>query len=788
MRSLPPWFAKACLGVVFASGCTAGNGVQSQAGSGGDAGGAPAGEQDGGGTTGGTAGGSRGGSEASGGMTGGGQPGGAAGRNAPGGGGLTGAGAAGEGGKAGAGPGGAAGAATGSGQTGGAAGGGGSDYYVGGPKASDANPGTSALPFATIQRCATVAIAGDTCHINAGVYRETVTPAASGTASAGITFAATPGAQVTVDGTDPVTGWAVDSGSIYRASVQLSGTAAKPYSATEYPPNAELWANQVFIGATMVPEASYPAPTVDPFAQAFVSGFSSTASNRNSCSIPPCTAVETGTLSSASFPALGDLTGAVAYFAGGWVALSATVTSGTLTASNHTLNITFPESDAKVFPGGGNDNKVRLLGKKAFLTAANEWFYDPAAAVLYLWTPTTGVPANVFAKKRNYAFDLRGRSYVKVTGISLFATTVITDDSSDHITLDGLHGQYLSQWQTAQYDSSLAFAGIYDANHRFDSGVVLHGTNHLLTNSVLHLSSGNGVNIMGSGTTVSNNTIYDVSYGGTYTAAITIEVGSHDLTISNNTLYSTGRDVINMDTNAYPNAGYQNVRIAYNDIHDYARIDFDLGGIYVCCDTALTGSRIDHNWIHDPANTGNGIHFDNGTFDVSVDHNVIWNLKGTGDVNHGGNGVNFGGHTNARPTGSNIAYLTGAFYNNTIVSGLNDTIFNYFASAAEVANTTVRNNILDGYTPSGQSYGYIAGGVPVQDHNLLTLFSDNGSGPDPGYSDLANGDLSLQANSPAINVGVIVPGITSNVTDGKPDLGAYEAGQARWIAGSTTTP
>jgi hypothetical protein len=104
---------------------------------------------------------------------------------------------------------------------------------------------------------------------------------------------------------------------------------------------------------------------------------------------PPCDTTVTGTLTDESFPAFGDMTGAVAYFAGGWVAVPATVSGGTLSAANHTLDISFPESDAKVFPGGGNDHLFRLIGKRAFLTAADEWFYDAASTTLYLWPPTT---------------------------------------------------------------------------------------------------------------------------------------------------------------------------------------------------------------------------------------------------------------------------------------------------------------------------------------------------------------------------------------------------------------
>ncbi|HLL67678.1 MAG TPA: RICIN domain-containing protein [Micromonosporaceae bacterium] len=654
---------------------------------------------------------------------------------------------------------------------------------------NDANAGTSrGAAFRTIQHCATVAVAGDVCEIAAGTYRETVTPPRSGSAGAPITFRSAPGARVTIDGTDAVTGWVQDSGNVYRAPVTLAGTAARPYSATKYPSNTDLWANQVFIGSSMVPEAAFPAPSSDPWNQAFItSGWTSTRNATGDCEAPPCNETITGTLTYNSFPNFGDLTGAVAYFAGGWVALSATVTGGNVSASNKRINISFPKSDDHVYPGGGNIKQFRLVGKKAFLTANNQWYYDPAARQLFVRAPNGGVPSNVVAKKRNYAFDLRGRSNINVTDIGMFAATITTDGSSSNNVLDGINGQYLSHWQTAQYDSTLPYAGIYDANHRFDSGVLLHGSNNTIRNSTLTLSAGNGVNLQGSGHLVQNNWIHNVSYGGTYTAGVTLEVGTNNSRILNNTINDTGRDAINMNTNAYPNPGYRNNRIAYNNIHRYAKIAYDLGGIYACCDTSLAGTRIDHNTIHDPVHTGNGMHFDNGTVDVSVDHNVIWGLKSTGNINHGGNGVNFGGHSNRPPAGSNLPYLRGSFTNNTIVSGQGYTIFNYFANAGHVANLTVRNNILDGARPAGQDFGYIAGGNPNDSNNLVTSRSLNNSGTDPLYTNPSGGDYTVRAGSPAINRGVAVSGITDGYAGSAPDIGAYESGTTRWRAGHDFT-
>ena len=76
------------------------------------------------------------------------------------------------------------------------------------PNGNDANPGTQAKPFATIQAGVNKLQPGDTVLIHGGVYRETVTFPRSGTEATPITVKAHPGEKVVVTGCDPVTDWA----------------------------------------------------------------------------------------------------------------------------------------------------------------------------------------------------------------------------------------------------------------------------------------------------------------------------------------------------------------------------------------------------------------------------------------------------------------------------------------------------------------------------------------------------------------------------------------------------
>ena len=68
----------------------------------------------------------------------------------------------------------------------------GATYYVA-PNGSDANPGTEAQPWCTIQKAAATLIAGDTAYVKAGTYNEKVVPQNSGSPGNYITYTAYPG-------------------------------------------------------------------------------------------------------------------------------------------------------------------------------------------------------------------------------------------------------------------------------------------------------------------------------------------------------------------------------------------------------------------------------------------------------------------------------------------------------------------------------------------------------------------------------------------------------------------
>ncbi|MEU3980528.1 discoidin domain-containing protein [Streptomyces sp. NPDC026672] len=88
---------------------------------------------------------------------------------------------------------------------------------------NDANSGTQAAPYLTINRAAQVAQPGDTVLVHAGLYRETVKPARGGTDEAHrITYTNAGDGEVTVKGSEEVNSWARGSGNVWSVTLPNS--------------------------------------------------------------------------------------------------------------------------------------------------------------------------------------------------------------------------------------------------------------------------------------------------------------------------------------------------------------------------------------------------------------------------------------------------------------------------------------------------------------------------------------------------------------------------------------
>jgi len=94
-------------------------------------------------------------------------------------------------------------------------------YYYVSKDGSNQNPGTSELPFLTINKAARVAQPGDIITVRGGTYREWVNPKRGGTAGQRITYQAAEGEKVTITGAEVVTDWKKD-GALWKLELDNS--------------------------------------------------------------------------------------------------------------------------------------------------------------------------------------------------------------------------------------------------------------------------------------------------------------------------------------------------------------------------------------------------------------------------------------------------------------------------------------------------------------------------------------------------------------------------------------
>lgn len=613
-------------------------------------------------------------------------------------------------------------------------------YYVA-PNGADSGSGTKTAPFQHIQKCADVARAGDTCVVASGTYRETVTPKHSGTPREPITFAAAPGADVVVNGTDLVTGWvqttAADVASLSAADPFISSSPFASAVAdghiyqTEITLDPSLPGNQVFFDGGLGVQAQWPYPGTNPLN-------------------PHTATAQSGTYTSL---VSSDLTQPAGYWNGArltarnwFITETAPVTSsapGSLEASSLTSCVSLQPNQQTSFS---------LSGKLEELNHSGSWFYAADAHKLYVWTPTSS-PADqsvVEAKQRNLGFDLSGRSYITIKGIGLKATSIATSATSTHNTIDGTVATFLSSYDDTTKDPNMVAdpdqCGFLTAGET-TSGIVLDGSYNTIKNSSLNWSAGNGVVLRGSKNAAVNNVISNVDYLGTYAAGINL-VGS-DATIRHNTVFAVGRSALNIDDKVASRtvAGSD---IGYNDFSDYSNLVNDNGAIYICCFVDMKGTTIHHNYLHDPNPFGEGlapgVYVDNSSFDVTLYDNVAWGHTSYGVALFNGDGSK----------GNRV-------YNNT--SGTDTNAVSLFGSS--YTDMIVQNNIGN-----------------VDSRPGVTASSNLPFSTDPQFTSPSTHDFTVQSSSPARNAGTTVPLATDGSRDRKPTIGAYQYGAPVWVAGA----
>jgi hypothetical protein len=585
-----------------------------------------------------------------------------------------------------------------------------STYYVS-TSGSNADLGTLSQPFKSIQHAAALAQPGDTVLVCGGVYRETIKPARSGTAAAPITFKPYNGEPVTVSGADAVAGWLNYGKSIYKARQSW---------------DLGFGNNQVFVDGQMMIEARWPNTTLDVTRPRKASADNITVAS--AAGVDPGTA----TLTDQELTQLkGAWNGATIHImpGHGWVGETGTVTSSDVGKLTYRYK---PLDQKNQVPRAGD--AYYLTGKFSALDAPGEWFYESSSQTLYLRPPGSDSPGlhTVEVKRRQYAFDLRGRSYVDVKDFNLAASTIISSSSSSHLRLSGLDARYVSHF-TLQPDPW----GQQQKAH--NSGIALLGTDSVIKDSRITYSAGNGVFLGGSRNRVENCVISDVDYNAGDEAGVYTLGPGH--VVYRNTISNTARSGV---VHRYsPGA-----KILNNVIHDVMLQTTDGGGTYTWGSDG-EGTEIAYNQIYAVHSGGfgaAGIYLDNFSTNHYVHHNVVWDSDFALKMNP--------------PNTANFVY------NNTLAG----TKYSVASSGTrEMSGSVFRNNLFTNRLQIGPG--------ATQDHNLS-------AGANFRFRDAAHGDFRLLQGSAAIDAGAVIRPYTNGRLGAAPDAGAYESGRAVWTAGA----
>ena len=458
-----------------------------------------------------------------------------------------------------------------------------SSYYVATNGNNSAN-GSLATPFKTIQQAASVMVAGDTCYIRAGTYRETVTPVNSGTSLNPITFTNYNGEPVLVSGLDVITNlWTLDSGSIYKTTKALTMGSM----------------NQVFVNGSMVEFARWPDNTGS------ITYFTTASPTSNGTQSPDGT---TNYLTNTSFPFTNsaDLNGATLWISPGlqWQNYLEQVLA--YSPGTKTIAYTAPVPGSSSWTAQ-TTSLFYLFGCKAFLTTTNEWWYDSTNQVLYLWAPGNANPntLTVECKGREFGFSLGSRNYITVGGINLKGCR-IDATFSNGIKLRRLNCQYIA------HNTASKMEGIY-----------LRGSANEVTDCEMAYSSASLLNLeLSSNGKLINNYVHD---GGYLTTSRMFKAMGSGHIVSHNTICDCPGNMVRLDM--------QGGVFQYNQVYNGCWALRDCGLMY---NNFNDGQNvvIQYNVFHDnlsqSTNMSHAIYFDAGTSDYIIVRNIFYNNQMNG--------------------------------------------------------------------------------------------------------------------------------------------------------------
>lgn len=508
------------------------------------------------------------------------------------------------------------------------------------PGGKDSYPGTKKKPLATIQTAVNLLLPGDSLLILDGVYRETVTFPRSGTREKPITILATRGARVLVSGCDPLeTGWTRYKNNIWKVPM---------------PWTLGLGRNQVFCDGRIMIEARYPNKP-DPGLEMYVADLSPLWPTFGEFSISDPVNKPGRVVSKLLDGDPPDHWKGAIYYGihfEGWSSQSGVIESsesGAINVGERTGQWWFASKEN--YWQKHEEGRGMIVDHMNALDQPGEWHY--LDGFLYFIPPSGTTPKKVDVKRRQIAFDLSGREYIRIAGINVQGASARLDNSA-YCVFDRCNFDYISHF-TRFFNMDEVERG-QNTIKTGETGIFCSGHDNSFLNCSIRHSAGAGIFIRGYHHTIHNCLIDEVCYTSHYFKAITdarsdypeysyFRVGGHVITY--NTLSNSGRHFFGMfgegNTKSSRDRGpIDNMAtlFAHNHLYNGMLETRDAGFVtgYYCSGGTLNGlrTRIDYNVMHDNYDlfgmrlTALGmVYLDAGTSDVEVNNNLFWASPGS---------------------------------------------------------------------------------------------------------------------------------------------------------------
>ena len=370
------------------------------------------------------------------------------------------------------------------------------------------------------------------------------------------------------------------------------------------------------------------------------------------------------------------------------------------------------------------DNGYYIYDTIEALDQPGEWFKNLGSNTIYYYAENGQDPNDleIEFKQRAFGFDLRSRQHIHVQGFEFRGVSLELNSSSDKNLVIGNR-----------------FIGFDKGNFgRF----FVSGDNNVLRDNEFQQTWNSVLTFGGIGNQFVNNHVHDIGYLGT--ARVLVASGAQEMLISHNTINSFSRSFLD----GYPSRS----EISYNVFENGGTLTWDTG---VFDSDGGNGdssySIFHHNIFRGTSTRGIFEAFYGRNNNAVVHHNLIY------DFNSNSNRTVF------RASGLEFRQS----YHNTIISSYDGRPSGNL-EARDSVGTRYNNNLqisLDRME---------ALGVDVRgNHNYSAV----------DFVSFAGEDFRLDAGSPAIDTGVLIPGINDNYQGNAPDAGAFEFGEPAWQAG-----